>query len=112
MGIEKNRIFCPFSPLFGPFFHFSRPHSGHGFQGGFRPRFCSLASCAAPPLRASNRSPYRFTMDVLFHLPACRIAGNSIPDAIMSCTAPTRVLWPDSPATMSFPNPAFFAMDL
>ena len=42
------------------------------------------------------RSPYRYTIVVLFHRPATMMAGSSIPLAIMSWVAPTRVLWPDS----------------
>ena len=34
-------------------------------------------------------------MVVDFHRPACRIAGSSMPEAIMSWAAPTRALWRD-----------------
>ena len=51
---------------------------------GLAQRRCRLANCAAPLRRASNRSPYRWTMRALFQRPAWRIAGSSMPQAIMS----------------------------
>ena len=83
-------------------FHFAfHPHPGPLFVPSLHP-----ASCAAAPLEARRRSPYRLTMAALFHRPACRIAARPIPEAIMSWAAPTRALCPDSPpAKSSEPRP-------
>ena len=104
-------------PRLGGAGHLRPVHAEAGLRCKPRGRHAQLAgrSAGAAPLRRHRpgyQDPPRWTMRVVFQRPDCRMAGSSIPQAIMSCTAPTRVLWPPSASTISSGSPACRAICL